>query len=472
MLDSTAARPRSSASGLSRVRRTSALLAAGCLLTVPGRTQEQEPVGDPQTAAATRASARGAWCQWRGPSRDGHAPATPAWPARLEGHLERLWHVPLGPSYSGPVVDAERVYTTMTEDQAEEVALAFDRKTGEKVWEARWKGAITVPFFAARNGSWIRSTPALADGRLFVGGMQDVLVCLDAATGEELWRADFPSRFDVEDPAFGFVCSPLVVGDSVYVQAGASVVRLAVEDGEVLWRGLEDGGGMFGGAFSSPILAEVAGREQLLVQSRTTLAGMDPAEGGVLWQQPIKSFRGMAILTPIVFGDSVFMSTYGDRGHLFRVTAADDGMQVEEVWDSRAQAYMTSPVVIDDHAYLYLRSKRFTCVDLRTGESKWISPNLGDEYWSLVAQGDRILALTNAGELLLIAADPSEYRVLDSVEVAAVETWAHLAVDDGELFVREQEGLTAWAWRSEAVAAPGAADGGDDAGDEPSDGGK
>jgi glycosyltransferase involved in cell wall biosynthesis len=71
-------------------------------------------------------------------------------------------------------------------------------------------------------------------------GMRDVLVCLDAATGAERWRADFVEQFKSPLPAFGFVCSPLVVGDFVYVQAGAGFCKLDKQTGKVLWRVLTD----------------------------------------------------------------------------------------------------------------------------------------------------------------------------------------------------------------------------------------
>ena len=111
---------------------------------------------------------------------------------------------------------------------------------------------MQVPFFAASNGSWIRSTPCADDGRVYVAGMRDVLVCLDAANGQEIWRIDFTK--DLESPlqAFGFVSSPLVIGDHVFVQAGAGFVKLDKATGKVVWRVLEDGGGMWGSAFSSP----------------------------------------------------------------------------------------------------------------------------------------------------------------------------------------------------------------------------
>lgn len=123
------------------------------------------------------------WPQWRGPHRDGQVGGA-TWPDRLdENSLERLWRLPLGPSYSGPIVSEKYVFTTETRNKETEVVHALDRRTGEKRWRAEWKGALTVPFFAASNGSWIRSTPAFDGARLYVAGIRDVLVCLDATTG-------------------------------------------------------------------------------------------------------------------------------------------------------------------------------------------------------------------------------------------------------------------------------------------------
>lgn len=388
------------------------------------------------------------WHQWRGPNRTGECTG-PEWPGRLTAdNVQRLWSVELGESYSGPVVDGERVYTTATIDEDTEHVWALDRRTGEKVWEVSWPGAMKVPFFAARNGSWIRSTPALDGDRLYVAGMCDELVCLAAATGEQLFRVDFKERYGTPVESFGFVCSPLVHGDAVYVQTAAGLVKLDKMTGESVWRGLADDGRnmMSSGAFSSPVMATIGGGEQLLVQGRTRLHGVDPETGEELWGVNIRSFRGMNILTPTPYQDGVFTSAYGGRAHYFAISGTDGDHAVEEKWTNRAQGNMTSPVIIDGHAYLYLRSKRFACVDLEAGEVRWISGPIGDTYWSLVAQGDRILALTDAGELLLIRANTAELEIVDRMTVAEEDTWAHLAVDNGQLFVRGLESLTAFAW--------------------------
>ena len=76
------------------------------------------------------------------------------------------------------------------------------------------------------------------------------------------------------------------------------------------------------------ILVSLAGREQLVVQSRTHLSGVDPGTGSVLWSQEVPAFRGMNILTPLVHGDSVFTSAYGSRGFLYQVRPAEPSAEL------------------------------------------------------------------------------------------------------------------------------------------------
>lgn len=386
------------------------------------------------------------WPQWRGPSRDGQCPG-PAWPERLsQDSLTLLWRLPLGPSYSGPIVSEELVFTTETKNSEFEIVHALDRKTGQERWRAEWKGAMTVPFFAASNGSWIRSTPAYEGGRLYVGGMRDVLVCLDARSGQECWRVDFVAQLKTPLPAFGFVSSPLVYGDHVYVQAGASVVKLHKETGAIVWRTLQDQGGMMGSAFSSPIIATLAGKRQLVVQTRTTLAGVDLETGDVLWSQVVPSFRGMNILTPLAVGDCLFTSSYQNKAWLYTISADNQGFRISQSWECNAQGYMSSPVVIDGYVYLHLQNQRFTCIDLKTGERTWTSQPFG-KYCSLVAQGNRILALDERGILLLIHANPKAFELVDSIKISEDDTWAHLGVSGDELYIRELNALAVYRWQ-------------------------
>ena len=392
------------------------------------------------------------WPQWRGPQRDGQFTG-PAWPEKLDtNHLRQVWRVELGPSYSGPIVSGERVFTTETKDKKLEVVTAFDRKSGKQLWRARWAGAVSVPFFAKSNGDWIRATPACDGESLFVAGMRDVLVCLDAQTGKERWRFDFVTKLEAPVPDFGFVCSPLVDDEAVYVQAGASFVKLNKRTGGLVWRTLKDQGGMWGSVFSSPVFATLAGKRQLVVQTREKLAGVDPTDGKVLWEQPVEAFRGMNILTPLAQKDILFSSSYGGKTIGYKVTQADGKFSVAESWRHKAQGYMTTPVVIDGIAYTHLKSQRALAIEMETGRELWTSDKSFGKYWSLIAQGDRMLALDQRGQLFLFRASKEKFDLLDQRKLGDSETWAHLAAAGDELFVRELNALTAYRWHS----APGA----------------
>lgn len=419
------------------------------LLSLLGLTIVDSPMiaGDPQVTT---------WKQWRGPHRDGKVTG-PAWPSSLKGEaLTQVWKVTdLGPSYSGPIVTEQLVITTESTGEKignrwklkEEVVKAFDRKTGQLTWSARWEGSMEVPFFAARNGSWIRSTPACDDDTVYVAGMRDVLVALSLQDGKEKWRFDFPAELKSPLPPFGFVCSPLVDDVGVYVQAGGAFVKLDKKSGKILWKTLDDKGGMMGSAFSSPVFAKMAKRDQIVVQTREKLAGVDRTTGEVLWSKPIPSFRGMNILTPLPYGDAIFTSTYGGNTRLLNVKLSESGNSTSDVWTFRYEGNMTSPVIVNDHVYLQGKDRRFICFDLKSGQEKWRSDQRFGEYWNLVANGDKILALDNRGILFLIRANPEKFELLDQREVAQSETWAHLAICGDEIYIRSLSDLIKFRWK-------------------------
>lgn len=396
----------------------------------------------PQSQAETLGD--GDWPQWRGPERDGHAVGE-TWPDSLsEERLKLQWRVELGPSYSGPIVVGNRVFTTETRDEQVEVASAYDRRTGEKLWETDWPGAMKVPFFAATNGSWIRATPACDGESLYVAGMRDVLIALEVATGEPRWRINFPKDLGTELPKFGGASSPQVVGDSLYAQAGNGFARINKRTGEIVWRVAPDRGGMSGGAFSSPYLTTEKGREVAIVQTRTELKGIDPDSGDERWSQPIEAFRGMNILTPTTYEGKFFTSAHTGRSQLWQLNG-EDSKELQEVWSNKSQAYMSSPVIVGDHLYMHLRNQRIQCLNMTTGEEAWRSKPFG-KYQSLVVLGKAILALDSDGVLVLFDASPEKLNILDRRRISEDETWAHLAVCGGQIFIRELNALAVYAW--------------------------
>ena len=271
-----------------------------------------------------------------------------------------------------------------------------------------------------------------------------MLVALDTETGAERWRVDFPADTGSEAPKFGCASSPMLSGDALYAQMGGGFVKVDKRTGEVLWTVARDGGGMSGGAFSSPYLADEDGGPLAVVQTRMELKGISPETGDELWSQPIEAFRGMNILTPVLYDGMLFTSAHTGRSQLWRrVATAAAGL--EQVWSNKSQAYMSSPVVVGGHLYMHLRNQRIQCLDLATGEEAWRTKPFG-KYQSMVVLGDRILALDEQGELLLFRATPEEFDLIDERKISQAETWAHVAVCGGQVFVRELNALAAYTW--------------------------
>ncbi len=409
--------------------------AIGCLVSIVSLILGAEPSPEPK------------WDQWRGPTRTGFVNDGPDWPSDLNG-LTLAWRKELGPGYPGPLVVGDTVYVAETEGEKDEIVRALDRATGEERWRNQWSGAMKVPFFARENGDWIRSTPACDGETIYVGGMRDMLVALDMKTGDIRWKVDFVEQTKSAIPTFGFVSSPMIIGPHLYVQAGGGFCKLEKATGKILWRTLTDGGGMMGSAFSSPVLHTIGGREQLLVQTRTKLAGVDPQDGNVLWSQDVPNFRGMNILTPIVFNDGIFTSTYQNKSYFYLLDHQDGQWRPSLAWENKVKGYMSTPILIDGYVYLHLQNQRMACLQLSDGELKWVSSRRFGKYWSMVAHGDKILGLDQEGTLFLMEASPAEFKILAEKKVSDQETWGHLAVVGNEVFVRELKGVSAWKWAS------------------------
>jgi outer membrane protein assembly factor BamB len=384
----------------------------------------------------------GNWAQWRGPTRDGQLPVGQL-PDSLSD-LKQVWKRQHGPSYSGPVVCDGVLYTTETVDKAYEKVTAYDLETGDVLWTRQWKGSLAVPFFAAANGDWIRSTPACSEDGLVVVGMRDTIHCLDPKTGDSRWTLDVPASMKSPLPMFGAVCSPLIDGDSVYVQTGGATVKLRMGDGSVVWKTLDNADAQYPGAFSSPVIKTICGVRQLVVQTRAELCGVDLSSGNVLWRQPIEAFRGMNILTPLVIGDRVFTSAHSGKAQWFKITRQDSQWSIRQLWQQKQQAYMSSPVFAGGKILLHLKNERFTALDPETGASVFTTRPMA-KYVSMITDGQRVLALTDGGKLMLIDVTGETFSLLEERGIAN-DSWAHVAIDGDALIVRDLEYLAVYRW--------------------------
>jgi outer membrane protein assembly factor BamB len=385
------------------------------------------------------------WPQWLGPRRDGTSTeVVKPW----KGDPKVLWRVPVGEGHSSPIVANGTVFLhTKVADKDAEVVQAFDAKSGHPELSV---GHPRAPF-SSPFGPGPRATPVYQDGFVVALGVTGLLSRsgLDPKT---FMKGDFTidtlKQFNAPNLTFGVSASPLIEGDNVLVNVGgkgASVVAFNKETGKVAWKALDDPA-----SYASPIAFGEGDRRQVVFLTGSELVSLAPADGKVFWRYPFKDLLSESSTTPVKVGDLLVASSVTLGAAALRLVEKDGRPGVEEVWRNRElNCYFSTPVPVGDHLYMVngvlgLRpSITLRCVETATGKIAWSRPNVGRYHAALLRTDDnKLLMLDDGGRLTLIDPDPKGYRELSRSKVCG-ETWAHPALSNGRLYLRDAKELIA-----------------------------
>jgi outer membrane protein assembly factor BamB len=388
------------------------------------------------------------WPRWRGPDANGHVPASAAVPEKLPAEAKVVWQQKVGFALGSPVVSAGKLFH-IDRQETQEVVHALEAATGKEIWSV----PLDEMFKDGQSAAGARSTPTVDGDRVYVTSCRGEFRCLDVADGRTVWRTNFAKDFganfigekgqSVGANRHGNNASPMIVGDRIFVSVGgpesASVVCFAKKDGKVLWRSENDVAG-----YGGPVVATVAGIQQVLAFTADGAIGLRAQNGALLWRVPVKTAYARHVASPIVLGDLVIVGSHlaGNMG--LRVSRDGEGCKVETAWlDRRNAINFSSPVLVGDYYYCLGPAGMMFCADAKTGEEKWtleITAGTPKAQAQFVVMKKNILVLTDTGELLLVAADPAAAKVVSRLKVAG-ETWCNPAYADGKLFLRDKDSL-------------------------------
>jgi outer membrane protein assembly factor BamB len=379
------------------------------------------------------------WPQFLGPERNGvyaGPPLATTWPA---SGPRTVWQKQVGAGLAGPVVAANQLILFHRIGN-EEIVEALDARTGSP----RWRYAYATAYrddFGFDEGP--RATPVVAEGRVYTFGAEGKLTALDLATGRLLW-ADEIRRFGVRKGFFGAAGSPLVEGGRVIANIGGSlggkeagIVAFKADTGAVLWTATNHES-----SYSSPVGATIDGKRVVVFLTRQGLVGLDPASGAIRFQRVWRSRSAASVnaATPLVIGDSIFISaTYDTGAGLFKVIGSD----VTPVWSSDevlSNHYATS---VFNNGYLFGFHGRqefnpsFRAVELKTGKVMWSMDRF--HAGTVLLAGERLLIMRETGELVLAAANPREYRMLAHAQIVPPTVRSYPALADGFLYARNND---------------------------------
>ncbi len=399
----------------------------------PAKVAAERPAPPPTRTARPPATTTAYWTDFRGPKRDGRYDETPVqtdWPT---GGLKPLWRQPIGGGYASFVVANGRAFT-IEQRRQQEVVAAYDVATGRELWTHGWDAA----FHESLGGDGPRACPTWHDGRVYALGAAGELRCLDAETGNRIWSRNILTDNGAQNLQWGMSGAPLIADDKVIVlpggPAGKSVVAYNHRTGEPVWKSLEDKQ-----AYTSPMLATLAGKRQLLVVTARRVLGLEIEDGSILWEYPWTTEYDINVAQPIVIGDNrVFLSAgYGHGSAVVELGPAEKGFQVRTVWANNRMKNKFSSSVLHE-GYIYgLDEAILACISAETGELKWKGGRYG--YGQVLLASGHLIITAENGDVALVKATPEGHQEIARFPAISGKTWNVPALSGGYLLVRNAE---------------------------------
>lgn len=380
------------------------------------------------------------WPQFLGPTRDGvcaEIGLLHAFPA--EGP-KVLWTARLGEGFGGAAIQGGKVYVLDRLADTQDVLRCWDLLTGKEEWHFSYDSPGKVSF----NGS--RSVPAVDDKYVFTVGVHGEFYCISKETHQPVWNKNLLKDFGVKLPTWAVSQSPLLYKDMVIVAPqsdNVGVVAYEKAAGKEIWKSK----GVGALQYSSVMPARLAGEEQLLIMNGKCVAGLNPANGEILWTYTGLPVNVAAVAAPtVVSGDRVFVSGGYNAGcAMFKVEKTDGKFTVKELFKNKnVDAHVHNAILHKDYLYVLCntnnRKDGLVCLDLE-GNVKWkTGDKMFDKGGSILADGMLYIVEGATGELKIVDPQPEALKVLSSAKVlGGKNVWAPLAISDGKLVCRDQK---------------------------------
>lgn len=404
------------------------LILAMLLMSISmGGGVQAEAAGDTINVAPTD------WAWWRGPNRNGVAATDQTPPMQWDDAKNVLWKVPVpGRGHGSPTVVGDQVFLATADETAEvQSVLCFDRATGEQ----RWKTDIHQGGFKTegRQGH-IRSTKASStvacDGeRVFAAFLNGDAIHLTALSldGKQLWQHKV-SDFVVHQ---GYGASPAVYGPLVIVsadhKAGGAISAYDRASGEMAWTVKRPAIPNY----TSPIILNVAGKDQLVIVGCNLVSSYEPLTGKVIWETAGATEE--CVTSMVSDGQNVVTSGGYPTKHV-AVIKGDGSAEVR--WSNKTQVYVPSMLVHEGHLYAVTDSGEAICYEMETGTVKWEHRLGGNFAASPILVGDQIYAARNDGTTYIFKANPAAFEQVGENKLTANEVQATPVICDSKIYMR------------------------------------
>ena len=378
------------------------------------------------------------WPQWRGANRDGRVTGfqTPSvWPQQLT----QKWKVTVGLGDATPALVKDRIYVYSKVGE-NEVLLCVDAATGKQLWQsaAYPAPALTGP---AASHPGPRSSVAVAEGKAVAVGVGGDIACFDAANGKLLWRNE---DYKGQVPQFFTGMSPVISSGVCYAHLGGpktgTFVAFDLATGSVKWK-------VNGEAppYGSPVLMTIDSTSQVVFQGQTKLVSFNLADGKQLWEleTPVGTGRVNNAASPVADGNKIYYTGLNNGVNAAEIKKAGSNYTVTKLWSNPdfTTVYNT-PVLKDGFLYGISSQSRLFCIDAGTGKTAWTDETALQNFGSIVDAGQVLIALTSNSHFVVLKPDGQKFNKVAQLKLAETGIYSHPIVSGNRIFIKDVESLT------------------------------
>lgn len=383
------------------------------------------------------------WTQWGGPNRDFMPPSgklAAAWP---EAGPKKLWSREISHGYSAILAAGDRLYT-MCRREGKDAVVCLNATTGDTVWSYEYDCSMK-PGMLLEFGEGPNSTPLLVNDRLFTVSATAILHCIDAKTGQPVWKHDLMEEHKASHVGRGFSSSPIPYRDLVILNAGGPEVGFVAfrqDSGQLVWKSAA-----LKPSHSSPILATINGQDHLIATVGSERAGIDPATGEIRWRMTDDAQFAGVLATPLFVGpDCVFISAaYGGGSEVLKVSPKDGGYAVDQIWHNLSmKVHHASMVRFGD---LIIGSSGdfgpafLMAIKLADGKVAW--RQRGFTKSNLLLADGKLIILDEEGNLALATPSDTGLKIHSQVKLLQEKSWTCPTLVGTTLYLRDHHTIMA-----------------------------
>ena len=373
------------------------------------------------------------WPNWQGPNFNGIS-LEKEWDHEKIGNI--IWKSKVGVGFAGVAVSDGKLYTLGHDGRrrgGSETVYCLDAKTGKKIWSDTYKAELLPNLHEGGPAA----TPTIYDGKVYTLGKDGKFKAYQASDGKKIWEKDVLKDSGMSKPAdWGFAGSPLIFEDTIIVEA-AHTIAYSLNDGEIIWKSDQ-----FRPAYASPVAFKYKNKDYIITLKTEGLLVLGAKTGKKVSLTEWKTRFATNATTPIVIGDQIFISTgYGRGCALYKF----DGNKLNQIYTNKSLSnHMANCVVIDGHLFGITgnthgaEKKELVCMEFETGTVKWKQDGFG--CGTITAAGDKLIVLSERGELAVGVASNEKFESLSREQVNRGRCWTVPVIANGIIYTRNAEG--------------------------------